>query len=211
MADSSSSSRGSKSRAAGGNKAVPSSAVPADALVSNVEVAHSFVNPFTSATHIALSDLSASGLWTFISANCGPQIAPFQSTWTEKNLRGAILLRVHPADFDAEMSREFPAMSISVRMALFNFVKLFVARDLAANHALKVYVEPSIGKIWADSTFEQPVAKRPREEPAHGGGNAQFVSPKRLAQAFVFGSPSGNGLKETWPHLLAMVPLLQAL
>lgn len=193
MANSSSSTRSARNSncAAGGNRAAPA-AVPADALSSNDGVVLNFVNPFSSASHIALSELSVSGLWTFISANCGSQMAPYQSSWTEKNLRGATLLRVHPADFDAEMSREFPTMSISQRMALFNFVKQFVARDLSANHALKVYVDPAFGQIWANSTFEQPVAKRLREEQPLGGGNAQFISPKRLAQHFVFGTPSDN-------------------
>jgi hypothetical protein len=195
MADSSSSSRGS---GRGNNpprrgdprpSVVSPIAIPADALASNVGVAQQFVNPFSSPAHIGLSELSATGLWSFIAANCGSQIAVFETSWSEKNLSGAFILRFHPADFDAELLREFPSMSASVRSALFNFVKLFVARDLAANHALKSYVDPSIGNLWANSTFEQPVAKRAREDLSHGGGSAVFTPPKRSAQAFVFGSP----------------------
>ncbi len=166
-------------------------ALPNDALAANIgEVLLQFVNPFSSAAYISLSELSATGLWAFIAANCGTQVAAFQLSWTEKNLRGSIIARFHPADFDAELLREFPTMSVSVRISIFNFVKLFVSRDLAANHALKAYVDPAIGKLWADSTYEQPVAKRLRDEPPHGGGNPLFTPLKRSAQAFVFGSPA---------------------
>lgn len=194
MAHSSSSSRGSASR----NRGNPQSAanvLPADALASDVPV--EFVNPFNSVAYVALSELSATGLWAFISANLGQQIANYEADWMAKNLRGSIISRIHPSDFDGEMLREFPLMPVSVRASLFNFVKTFVARDLAANHALKSYVDVEVAKLWADSSFEIPVAKRQRVEIAHGGGNDFVSPPKRTAGSFVFGSPSGIGTAVT--------------
>jgi hypothetical protein len=169
--------------------------LPADAIASDVPV--EFVNPFNSVAYVGLSELSASGLWAFLVANLGDQIVPLQSQWTAKNLRGGVIVRIHPADFDGEMLREFPSMAISVRVSLFNFVKTFVARDLAANHALKSYVDDQVAKLWADSSFETPVAKRQRVEIAHGGGNDFVSPPKRTAGSFVFGSPPGIGTAVT--------------
>jgi hypothetical protein len=192
--NSSSSSRGSGRRGVsngqGDNPPQPI-ALPADAIFSNDGASVQFVNPFSTQGHVGLSELSATGLWAFVSANCGQQIASFQNSWIEKNLRGAILLRFHPADFDAELLREFPSMSVSIRQSLFNFVKLCVARDLAANHALKSYVDPSIGALWAASTFDVPVAKRLRDEAARGGGHDLLSPSKRTSSTFVFGSPIG--------------------
>ena len=45
--------------------------VPASAIAAATGAAREFVVPFTSDAHIGLSDLSASGLWYYIAANCG--------------------------------------------------------------------------------------------------------------------------------------------
>ena len=49
-------------------------------------------------------------------------------------------------------------MELSVQDHFLNFVKLFVTQHVAANHALKVCVDPTIGERWAYIVFLQALA-----------------------------------------------------
>jgi hypothetical protein len=140
-----------------GNSAVFSQGVSAEVLLSS---SPPIINPFRSETaYISLAELSAANLWQFVSANCPASVSVFQSQWLEKQIDGPMLLRFVPSTFDREMLKEFPGMSVSIRVALFNFLKKMVARDVLASHALKFYVDPTLGQLWADSTFDGPAGK----------------------------------------------------
>ena len=118
-----------KGAAAGGGEAgggVARSSLPAaDADISSSGSA--LKNPFQSeVAYVSLADLSAANLWQFVSANCSASVSLFQPQWLDKQIDGPMLLRFVPASFDKEMLKEFPTMSVSVRVALSIFSSVWL-------------------------------------------------------------------------------------
>ena len=176
--------RTANDRVGGGSNPPPASNLPGSDPVAATAISASskIINPFQSeASYVSLAELSAVNLWQFVSSNCPQSISSFQSLWLEKQIDGPMLLRFLPSTFDREMLKEFPSMSVSTRVALFNFLKGMVARDVQANHALKTYIDPAIGQLWAESTFDGPAGKTLQFE-------AATPAAKKPSISFVFGN-----------------------
>ncbi len=65
------------------------------------------------------------------------------------NSSSGVISHVLTADVDGKLYREKPTMNLSVLFSLSFQLCETICDHLAANHALKGFVDPTIGKLWA--------------------------------------------------------------
>ena len=171
---------------------------PPNSLVASLPP---IVNPFASeASHVSLAMLSAANLWQFVEANCPVGLHSFKNDWIGKMIDGPMLLRFHPSTFDREIAKEFPSLSVSNRVHLFNFVKRMVARDASASTGAVACIDLTLAKLWDRCLFDGPDPKILQFDSASTpSASAAFGS----RSSFVFGksptltSPEATTARET--------------
>jgi hypothetical protein len=60
--------------------------------------------------------------------------------------------------------------------------RLQARRDVKASHSLNSYVDPALGQLWAESTFDEPAGRTLSFDTS-----VTAVAPKRSSTSFVFG------------------------
>ena len=148
------------------------------------------IDTFNSDSFTSIVKLSPSALAQFIYANCGKAFDAHRESWIQKGFDGAMLLRIAPQVWDAEIQKEFPKMGITFRISLFNFIKQVVARDMSVDNTC---IKSELCTLWAQSTFDDPARARIRSIQNTEGGTTGPAF-KRSAMSYTFGGFPQVGL-----------------